>query len=446
VLFTYKRFEAQGANRTDFLNAVNPAAPLTGVEAVDNKTVVFKLAQPHVGILGLFSWGAGGVFFVTPREAESFDLRGDSRGSGAWYMAENSPSVRLVYKRNPGYHIKDRPYADTIEMPFVTEYAAGLAQLKAGGVHLYPVRAPDVTVTKGDEPRLALRLNERTSSGTRVFFGFKAGSAKAPFRDVRVRQAWVMTWDRDLWIDVNFNVSQFRSAGLELQTAWDTAYPNNFYAGWWLDPQGKDFGPDSRYFKRDIAEAKKLLAAAGYPNGLDYEANLVTNGFGLDHVPRVDTILGMPHDAGFRETIVPLDFNTTYRQNFRDAKGNFDGMCFGVGTSPPEPGEYLASLYHSKGQGSHGWDPEGLGTHKGDPWMDQQLEKMRQEFDVEKRQALAYDFQRYEAKMNYFTRFPGGASTIDVAWPALANRLVYIGGIPYTQEWIDVTKAPIGQG
>jgi peptide/nickel transport system substrate-binding protein len=357
-------------------------------------------------------------------------------------MSENSPGVRLVFKRNPGYHVKDRPFADAVEMPFLSEYAAGLAQLKAGHLHLYAVRGADVVQTKKDEPALTLRLGERTHSGTRVFFGYKPNSNKSMFKDVRVRQAWVMSWDRDLWIDANFNVTQFAADGLELETAWDTAYPNNFFAGWWLDPQSKDFGPEAKYFKRDIAEAKKLLAAAGFPNGVDYDANLVTNGFGLDHVPRVESILGMPQDAGFRETIVPVDFNTTYRQNFRDAKGNFDGMCFGVGSSPPEPGEYLGGLYHSKGQNFHGYDPDGASTFKGDPFIDSTIEKMRTEFDEKKRQALAWDFQRYEAKMNYFTRFPGGASTIDVAWPALENRLVFNGGTRFENEWINDQKAP----
>jgi len=33
-------------------------------------------------------------------------------------------------------------------------------------------------------------------------------------------------------------------------------------------PSGPDFGPNAKYFKYDPAEARKLLAAAGYPDGL----------------------------------------------------------------------------------------------------------------------------------------------------------------------------------
>jgi hypothetical protein len=47
--------------------------------------------------------------------------------------------------------------------------------------------------------------------------------------------------DRDLFIDVIYNVSNFESNGLPIETRWATALPNNsLYDGWWLnlDPAG----------------------------------------------------------------------------------------------------------------------------------------------------------------------------------------------------------------
>src|SRR5207302_7200595 len=90
----------------------------------------------------------------------------------------------------------------------------------------------------------------------------------------RVRQAISMSWDRDLYFDSLLNVSRFRSDGIPVETRWRTHYGTG--AGWWLDPKGKDFGPNAKYFQHNPGEAKKLLAAAGYPNGFEVTSNQVT--------------------------------------------------------------------------------------------------------------------------------------------------------------------------
>jgi hypothetical protein len=51
-----------------------------------------------------------------------------------------------------------------------------------------------------------------------------------------------------------------------------TRYNTVVGAGWegcWIDPQGsKNFGANARYLTEyNVAEAKKLFSAAGYPNG-----------------------------------------------------------------------------------------------------------------------------------------------------------------------------------
>jgi hypothetical protein len=66
-----------------------------------------------------------------------------------------------------------------------------------------------------------------------------------------------MTIDRDLFIDTFYNVASFEKSGLDMATGLSTAVRCDS-PGWWLDPKGKDFGPNAKYFKYDLAEAKKL--------------------------------------------------------------------------------------------------------------------------------------------------------------------------------------------
>jgi ABC-type transport system substrate-binding protein len=89
---------------------------------------------------------------------------------------------------------------------------------------------------------------------------------KSPFLDERVHQAVSMAVDRDLFLDTFFNVSRFAAEGLTVETRWNTALTATF-EGFWLNPKEKDFGPNARYLQHDPAEAKKLLTAAGFPNG-----------------------------------------------------------------------------------------------------------------------------------------------------------------------------------
>src|SRR3954454_2286531 len=81
------------------------------------------------------------------------------------------------------------------------------------------VRAEDILPLKHDLPELVVsKADIRTTRG-RPFFGVAPTS---PFRDQRVRQAYVMTWDRDLFLDVHMNAKNFRDAGLPVESFWET--------------------------------------------------------------------------------------------------------------------------------------------------------------------------------------------------------------------------------
>src|SRR5439155_1648998 len=127
------------------------------------------------------------------------DLRGATRGSGPFYL-EYEPSSRLVWKRNPGFFDHDHPLIDVVERPIITETAAGLAQFRTGNVWLFPVPPEDVLRTKQEVSDLLMIQGDMGNVGFAAMYGWEEGS-KSPFRDERVRQAWSMSWDRDLFLD-----------------------------------------------------------------------------------------------------------------------------------------------------------------------------------------------------------------------------------------------------
>jgi peptide/nickel transport system substrate-binding protein len=178
-------------------------------------------------------------------------------------------------KRHDGFWDKDWALVDQIDLPIISEYAAALAQLKAGNIYSMGTHSnsglaaqEDILPLKRDEPRISIYQSEFAYPGVNTFnFGWLP-EGKSPFLDERVRQAVSMSWNRDLFLDTMLNITTFEAEGVPVESRWNTALTANL-KGWWLDPKAKDFGPNARYLQHDIAEAKKLLAAAGYPNGFE---------------------------------------------------------------------------------------------------------------------------------------------------------------------------------
>ena len=75
----------------------------------------------------------------------------------------------------------------------------------------------------------------------------------------------------------------------------------------WLDPRGKDLGEGAQYFQFNVAEAKKLLAAAGYSDRVKLSHFYSTNA--ADYTP-YNTVLNGMFSAALGTDFRPLDYNT----------------------------------------------------------------------------------------------------------------------------------------
>jgi len=449
VLFTWKRFEGMGVYRADFANSVNPNGPIQSVTAPDRQTIVMKLAFPVTTLPAQLANQFGGYPQLMPREADGgYDVRRHPISAGPFFLEEQTPSSNFVAKRHPRFHDAGRPYVDSVVTTIISEYAAGLSQFKAGHLHKFTVKAEDVLPTKAEVPELDLYQTPVAANGGGFFFGYRPND-KNPFRDVRVRQALSLALDRDLYIDVFYNVAKFKEQGIPVETRWNSAIAASFFEGWWLDPQSKEFGENAKYFQHNIAEGKKLMAAAGFANGVDVISNYPATQV---NPKEVQVAQGMANDVGFRWTENVVDYNTVWNTDrFRYARGNFDGM----GYKPIVGGdldavEHLRFVYSPKSSANFvGLDVNGKGDFSGDPYIDGELEKARKEIDVNKRKSIVHELQRYLGKQQYLVRAPGGASGLALLWPAVRNFQVFQGPSACYRnsayEWLDDTKAPAGK-
>ena len=264
-----------------------------------------------------------------------------------------------------------------------------------------------------------------------------------------------MAIDRDLWIDARFNVSQFAKDGLAQEVRWNS-HLNADWTEWWLDPKGKDMGPNSQYFQYNIAEAKKLMAAAGYASGFDATSHYPVQVFNLggEAVP----LDGMIQQLGIRIKLNPItDYNGEYIPKISLGQGQFEGWGYRAitGTVPIRISETsaLMAMHHPSSGGSFfGYSTNGKNDKSGDPEVIALLNKARAEANKEARKKLIFDTQRLLAKKMHSMMLPGGASGFSMAWPALKNYRVYSGhlGGPFNSPasdaayrlWLDQTQAP----
>ena len=453
VLQTWQRFSTKSANRVGIVNSINPQAPVMSVTSTDSRTVVVKLKEPLVYGLELFASNNAshtGSILIIPKETDNgFDISKDMIGAGPYIMDKYETSLGFTMKRFAGYYDNDWGYVDQIDIPIVPEYAQVLAQFKAGNIHFFNnnvIRPEDVLPIHNEAPRTQIFAADPVASTNVLTFGWLP-AGKSPFLDERVRQAFSKSWDRDLWIDTFYNVSKFESDGLPVSTRWSTAL-SAIYDGWWLDPKSKEFGGNAQYYQHDIGEAKKLLSAAGFANGLPEQTShhITTNQLG-DLPKWAEVLNGMAGEIGIPSKVNPVDYATEYIPQYRDGNGQYEGWSYhtSAGGTGVGPVGLLANEYWSKGGSAfHGFSTGTANTRAGDPAIDSLIEKARVEQDVEKRRALVHDLQRTLAKSVYALLVPGGATGFTMAWPAVGNFRVFSGPQVWTHYklWLDQTKAP----
>jgi ABC-type transport system substrate-binding protein len=453
-------------NRAANANSVNPAAPILSVDAPDARTVVVKLSGPSSYIFQRFAnMITGELGSVYPREVGgTFDPRNEQIGTGPFMLDRFNASSDILYKRNPDYWNDQAGFFDEIRAPLVSEYATQLAQFKAGALSaIQPgVAAQDIITTKREVPALNMVswVAAANSPGATIRFNWNPiGDKKSPFLDQRVRQALSMSMDRETYIDVFYNVSKFESEGLPVNTYWYTAM--GYVPEWTLDPRGRDFGENAKYFEYNVAEAKKLIQAAESAYGGSFPevgAGRVNAVFGAIYSEQVEVMDQFARDIGLKVNAVPLDYNIDYLTKIVTKQGKYEvpglGWAYALGAvSSPDVVDYYVWRYYSKSGATSGalgyGGPDGsLGDLSGDPAVDSLIDKAKEEFDVKKRQAHVHDLQRVLAKQAYSVSQPGLADQFWLAWPAISNWgtfqgdsrvvLAAIPGIP--RLWYDSTK------
>jgi peptide/nickel transport system substrate-binding protein len=415
VRYTVERFlTVKGSANAAMLRSVDR------VEALDRYTVKFTLKEPFAWFLDMIANPT--AVAITARECvEKFgDLKKPEAmvGTGPYLLESYKPNVSLTLVRNPDYFVPGLPYIDRVVIGIDEDNASRMAAFLAGKYDLgweFPgqINRTDWVQMKDGlaRTRPGLRVAEFPSN---VVNDLSMRTDQKPFSDVRVRQAISLAIDRQGILD----------ATAEGVGAFNPPVPAALKD--WSLPIAQ-LGEGAKYYAYDPAEARRLLAAAGYPNGFPGSICFATYG-STTLVDTMQLVIKSLKDVGIDAKLDQKEYGA-YVASCRF--GKYDSMAFGPLTPFLEPDNFLYGQYYPGEMRNR--------SHVNDPVLNDLLVRQRRTADVARRRDVLHEIQRHLAKQQYYVHVPSGVyvAVWDGALKNYGPNLGYDYGGRLLAAWLD---------
>ena len=235
----------------------NAYTEIERIEAPDPTTVVFKLKFPSASLLANLASPWNVIFPKKYLDKDPNYFKTNVVGSGPFKFKNYTRGSTFEGERNPDYFVKDRPYLDGYKFFISPETAVRAAAIRSGRAYIEFRDLPNSEVEAikkqlGDK----VIVQETPMVGQ---FGIAINNTVKPFTDVRVRKALTLGFDRYTAGKVLYGITGLKLVGGLMRPGTEYALPEaelQKMPGFWKDAD------------KSRAEAKRLLAEAGYPNGL----------------------------------------------------------------------------------------------------------------------------------------------------------------------------------
>jgi len=209
------------------------------VTAIDDRTVEIGLDAPKGDLLSNLAWGDAVI--VSPASAETNAQK--PVGTGPFRFEQWVQGDRVTLVRNEDYW-GEPPFLDRVTFKFIADPTAAFAAMMAGDVDAFPVfPAPENLAQFEADPRFSVIVG--STEGETIL---AMNNARAPFDDIRVREAVARAIDRKAIID-------------GAMFGYGTPIGSHFAPH---HPAYADLTAINAY---DPESARALLAEAGHPEG-----------------------------------------------------------------------------------------------------------------------------------------------------------------------------------
>ena len=227
--------------------------PIESMEAVDAKTVQIKTGAV-VDVLNALATSVGGVSSQEAITKYGIGLGENPIGAGPFKLERWDRGSQVVLTRFDDYWEEGKPYLDKVVFKIILEEFTRLSSLRMGDLDLvYNLSFANVEQVEGNE---GFNTN---IFGTYIVYYLALNMKKAPFSDVRVRQALNYAIDRNA-------ITKAVTRGYAEPAITDIA----------PEMAGSLAGVRQPY-PYDPDKAKELLAQAGYANGFSMKLLVGSN-------------------------------------------------------------------------------------------------------------------------------------------------------------------------
>lgn len=347
----------------------------TGVEIVDESTVRITFSQP---MPEFFLKSMLSTYMVLPKhiydgiEIATAPINNTPIGTGPFKFKEWVRGSHIEYAANENYWDEGKPYLDGLVLRYWRDAASRAAAMEAGELHLgvfNPIPAPDIDrlVATGDFAETTDGYVSAAWAST-IEFNSRREFVKEP----DVRQAIMTAIDRQLIGDVVY----FGRA--KVGTSFVSSVNPKFH------------NPDLPTYDYDPEKAGEMLDAAGYPmeDGQRFTIDLVAAGWFEENGKVAQFVKQNLEDIGVKVNLTVPDRATSIKRIYGDY--DFD-IALSNHAAPveqiPKQTEYFTTDGIIKGAAFRN------ATGYSNPEIDAIIADMATEPDVDKRQALAFEFQ-----------------------------------------------------
>ncbi len=385
---------------------------VAGIDAPDAETVIFRLKRSQPSLILMLAAGYSPVY---PAHVPPAELRQKCVGTGPFKLKEYRPGEYVELVKYPDYMFKGRPYLDGIRYLIIRERGTRYAAIQAGRQDVaYPLEVAKTIAesVKKAVPSMVL-VETSTNLNDNLLLNFK----RPIFQDARIRRAINLAIDRKGYVE----------AGRQGAAILGGVMLPKPYGVWGLSEKELAKLPGMGDPGRNKAEAKQLLAQAGYGPGKPLKLSVSTraSSFYVDLASFIiDQLKQVGIDANLEQVEMGIWHAKLTRREYEMAVNN-------TGMGPDDPD---ANLYENFKCGS----PRNYSDYC-NPEVDRLIDEQSQTPDLAKRLQRVHELDS-RLQLEGARILLGWAKEYYLMWPSVKNLVPHQSAYNYgrmQEVWLD---------